>query len=91
MRITTSQPPNPKSSGLGQQKPEGPEAQKTRNITNTHEHDKKECTNNKQRRKMQKQNKQNFMNKDYIHDDRKCRHKNDKIKVGEGATQDRDR
>ena len=40
---------------------------------------------------MQKQNKQNFMNKDYIHDDRKCRHKNDKIKVGEGATQDRDR
>ena len=74
-----------------QQKPEGSEAQKSRNITNKHERDKVENTKNKQRRKRQKQNKQNFMNKYNVHDDCKCRHKKDKFKVGEGATQDRGR
>ena len=87
--ITITKPE--KLEGLDQQKLEGSEVQKIRNITNKHEHDKKECTKNEQRRKRQKQNKQNFMNKYYIHDDSKCRHKNNKIRVGEGATQGCDR
>ena len=87
--ITITKPE--KLEGLDQQKPEGSEAQKTKNITNKHEHDKKDCPKKKQRRTRQKQNKQNFMNKYHIHDDSKCRHKNNKIRVGEGATQDCDR
>ena len=87
--IASTKPEKPE--GLDQQKPEGSATQKTRNINNRYEHDKIDCTNNKQRRERQKQNKQNFMNIYNIHDDSKCRHKNDKIKVGEGATQDRDR
>ena len=89
INLTVTKPE--KLEGLDQQKPEGSEAQKTKNITNKHEHDKKDCPKKKQRRTRQKQNKQNFMNKYHIHDDSKCRHKNNKIRVGEGATQDCDR
>ena len=83
--ITNTKPEKPE--GLDQCKPEGSEAQKTRNRKYRREQYKTECTKNRQRRERQKQNKHNF----YIHDDSKCRHKNDKTKVGEGATQGRDR
>ena len=39
----------------------------------------------------QKQNKQNFMKTYEIHDDSECRHRNNKIRMGGGATQDCDR
>ena len=57
--------------GLDQQKPEGSEMQKARNITYTHEHGKDEHTKNRQRRMRQKQNKHNFMNIHKMHEYKK--------------------
>ena len=86
--IASTEPEKPE--GLDQQKLEGSEAQKTRNIKGRHEQDKIHVTKNKRRRERQKRNKHNFMNKHHAYENSKYRNKNEneQIKVGGGAAQD---